>query len=263
MSEMMKSDASKKINESEINTSLRSKINIVNLGKSRCYFEDIIGYIKQEHPDATETPNIIENRKNIVFGMHEVCKLFLPSFDKDDIIIFNTEQLFYGSEWVNSNYISILENYEVMDYCNANSRWLKSEFNIDCEVFTFGYYPIYTNIDCDIDVLFYGTYTEERWQVFESIKHLPLNIRFEKELWGEEKKDLINRSKIILNLHRYNSKLLQIVKLFPLISSDKIIISEHCGDEDDYIGLPIIFCNREDMEKNIMSCIHTYHTSYQ
>lgn len=209
----------------------------------------------------TESYDINENKTNLLFGIHEVCKSFYPNFDSDKVIIFNTEQLSYSSDWVNINYITALKTYRVIDYCHANKRWLKSELDINADIFYFGHYPIYKNVNLDIDVLFYGTYTEGRWKVYESIKHLPLIIRFEKEVWGEEKENIINRSRIILNLHRYSTNLLPIVKLFTLISSGKVIISERCSDEDDYLGYPIIFCDINQMASTIMSCIRTWHTS--
>lgn len=233
--------------------------NIVCLGKNRCYFEDVIDYIIKIF-GASESVDIIENKTNLLFGVHEVCSFFYPLFP-DNVIVFNTEQLFYSSEWLNINYINILKNHVVLDYCKSNQQWLLQELDIKSEVFEFGEFKIYNNDNTDIDILFYGTYTEERWKVFNSIKHLPLKIEFKDMLWGNEKINLINRSKIVLNLHRYDSKKLQIIKLFPLISSNKIIISERCSDEDDYKHLKnIIFCDIENISETILSCIHKIRT---
>lgn len=240
-----------------------NKVNVVSLGKNRCYFEDVIDYIIKKY-DASESVDILENKINILFGVHEVTKLFYPYFP-DNVVIFNTEQLYYASEWVNVTYINTLKNHKVLDYCKGNQRWLKQEQNIDSELFEFSFTePVYKN-DLDgsdvVDVLFYGTYTEDRWKVFESIKQFPkINVVFEDTLWGEKKTDLINRSRIILNLHRYETKRFQVIKIFPLIAN-KLVISEHCSDEEDYKDLPnVIFCDTEKIAELVYLTLYPHET---
>lgn len=208
-------------------------MNIVLLGKSRCYFEDVIEYIKRNY-DSTESVNISSDRVNLIFGLHEVCKLFLPYLPKN-IIIFNTEQLYDDSEWLTDNYKLMLSNYNVLDYSTSNQRWMKEKLNKESELFKFDLpYQIYSSDKSvrDIDVLFYGTYTERRWKIKEQIKGC--NVVFRDYLWGDEKTNLINRAKVILNIHRYDACIFEIVRVFPLLNTNRLIISERCKDEDDY-----------------------------
>jgi len=212
---------------------------IIILGKSRCYFEDIIEYIKLYSENTTESFGYEEDKINLLFGVHEVCKEFYPYLPKN-ILIFNTEQLDYYNEWTTKNYISVLKNYPVIDYCKYNQEWIKDNLKINTKLFKFdkplNKYSTDKSIR-DIDILFYGTYTERRKEIYEDLKNYfgdKLNIVFRFELWGDEKTELINRSKIILNLIRYDTKLFQIVRVFPLLYTDRIIISEECIDQDDY-----------------------------
>jgi len=221
-------------------------MNIIVLGKSRCYFEDIIDYIKLYYPNTIESFDFKEDKDNLLFGVHEVCELFYPYFSPNSII-FNTEQLDFKNEWVNENYISILKSYRIFDYCKSNQRWLKDNLRIESKLINFSLPLSKYSKDIsirDVDILFYGTYTEEREKLYqELLSHFgnKIKILFRYELWGDEKEDLINRSKIILNLHRYETKLFQIVRVFPLLHTNRIIISEKCSDQDDYNLEEVIF----------------------
>jgi hypothetical protein len=78
----------------------------------------------------------------------------------------------------------------------------------------------------DIDVLFYGSIGPRRAHVLESLKARGVRVAAVFGVYGAERDALIARARLVLNLHHYESKILEVVRVFYLMSNAKAVVCE-------------------------------------
>ena len=173
----------------------------------------------------------------IIFGAN-----LLTRADRDRIpsksIIYNLEQIHEGSPWLKEEYLELLRNYGVWDYSKKNIREL-SRLGIEsvslCEI---GYQPESTGIESlpddekDIDVLFYGSVNPRRQAILDELRKHDICVVSVFGVYGRMRDRFIARSKIILNVHFYDSKILEVVLIFHLLANRCFVVSERGGDPD-------------------------------
>jgi SAM-dependent methyltransferase len=165
----------------------------------------------------------------IVFGAH----LLEATTDtlSGDAIIYNSEQIFAGSEWLSSPYMSLLRSHWVWDYSAENTRRLL-EFGVPIATHVpLGYVPELSRIGPvveDIDVLFYGCINPRRRAVLEALRGRGLKVAVVSDCYGEQRDRLIARAKIVLSVHYYESKVFEIVRAAYLFTNFKAVVAE-CG----------------------------------
>jgi len=79
--------------------------------------------------------------------------------------------------------------------------------------------------DCDTDIFFYGTDNNRRKNILQKLCE-KYNIKIGFKLYGKLKEEMIQKSKIILNLHYYEDCALESCRINEILQYDKIIISE-------------------------------------
>lgn len=139
---------------------------------------------------------------------------------------------------------------EVWDYDINNIKFLR-QHGIDAKykppLFTKSLQKIKNLENPDIDVLFYGTLTEHRMKTLENIFtagivdeslsdiYYSLNLVWLNGIDDHRLDEFISRSKIILNLNRYDSKSpQQQTRIFYALNNEKCVLSEEC--EINYYG---------------------------
>jgi len=182
---------------------------------------------------------IQQDKINICFGLHEIGNKALV--DKinppDNSIIVNLEQL-DSAVWLKGRYYyHLVQKYQVWDYSHNNIKVLKSKGITNVKKFEVGYSPsletttrLSAKIDKDIDVLFYGCINKRRLTMLKrlSAKH---KVSVYNNVWGEERDELITRAKIVLNIHFYDAKILEVVRLSHLVANRAFVISEPGWDD--------------------------------
>jgi hypothetical protein len=120
----------------------------------------------------------------------------------------------------------------------------------------------------DIDVCFYGSVNERRLKILDALKAVKVKEELtdgnviERNLtvasfvgYGGYRDKLIARSKIVLNLHYYDSAIFETFRCSHLFANKKLVISEFGKDkgleEKYYHGA--VFCEYDDI---VTSCIH-------
>lgn len=176
--------------------------------------------------------DLFVDSRNILIGVHLLDKSFIKSIKSkySSTIILNTEQ-YSGSnkEWKN-NIFEWVSNFETWDYSQENlSHFAKNGID-NARLFRIGYSEklrrIKKNENQDIDILFYGSINERRLIVLNKLKFLGLNVSLNFGVYGEARDDLISRAKVVLNLHYYNSKIFEIVRVFYLMINSKAVVGE-------------------------------------
>lgn len=164
-----------------------------------------------------------------------------------NIIVYQLEQLYKGSPWVNERSIRVLRLAdEIWDYDLQNIEYLYNNFRITPKFRPMLYSQSVKSIpkidfaDRDIDVLFYGSVNERRSAVLTEIQKSisPKKIEYVPNIWGEELDELVSRAKIVLNIHYYPRVRQEQVRLFYLVSNGMCVVSEY--SEHNYMGNSIL-----------------------
>jgi hypothetical protein len=172
--------------------------------------------------DAILQFNKIDNdRKNILIGFHLLDIKYLTQIPKDTVLI-NAEQFLGGTPW-NENILKWIKSFEVWDYSQQNIDAFKNMGLSNIHLLRLGYQKELNRIQNiavqDIDIFFYGSINQRRAQVLDSLKNSGLNVHTSFGVYGKDRDDLIARSKVVLNLHYYDSEIFEVVRVFYLLSN--------------------------------------------
>ncbi|HIK36835.1 MAG: hypothetical protein N3D76_03980 [Geminocystis sp.] len=200
----------------------------------------------------------LDDRIYIVFSI-SICRIPLKNLPRR-IILYNLEQIYANSPFFEKgwNYQDYLFQYPLWDYSLANISQLK-QWGIDrIEYLPIGYMPQLTRIshaaNKDIDVLFYGSINERRQKIIDGLLAKGVRVESLFGVYGEERDSYIARSKIVLNIHFYDAKIFEIVRISYLLANRVFVISEkgNNSEEEDYFSKGLVFC---DYESLVDACI--------
>lgn len=187
--------------------------------------------------DSLLVNDFVEGRTHIVLGANLVSRFSLSI--KPGSILYNLEQVDVSSDWLNSVYLDLLSKHRVWDYSENNARKL-SALGVDVEgVLPIGYVPELTRIthwkeeQKDIDVLFIGSLNQRRRDLLDELISSGLNVEELFGIYGAERDAYIARTKVMLNIHYYESKVLERVRLSYLAANRCAILSEHSANPQD------------------------------
>lgn len=191
---------------------------------------ELIGYALQElgHAVAVNINQTYHDATNILIGVHLLDPFLIAQTPKSSIVL-NTEQIAQDNNNWNKNILHWAECFTLWDYNERNiAKW--SSLGISSKLLKIGFHPNLVRIpkasDQDIDVLFYGSIGPRRRKVLDEIKALGLNVQAVFGTYGSERDKLISRSKVVLNLHHYDSKIFEIVRVFYLMTNSKAVVAE-------------------------------------
>jgi len=210
--------------------------------------------------DAMLTDKLDEpGRRHIVLGAHLLSSFGLGPL-KPDSIIYNFEQIDPASPWIEVAYLNLLRKHEVWDYSTTNIELLKLQGLISVHHLPLGYVKNLeriTPVAQDIDVLFYGSINPRRQLVLDELKATGLNVKQIFGYYGIPRDELIARSKIVLNIHYYESKIFEVARVSYLLTNGVCIVSEVGPDpvEQDYAGA-LAFAAYEDLTATCVALIN-------
>jgi hypothetical protein len=196
---------------------------------SRC-FEEVALSLREAFAalgmDAPIVTDALQVRGTaIVLGPHLMQYLVYPR----DLILYNLEQVYQNPRAMTPGYIEILRQHPVWDYSTRNIATLAAH-GIKASLCGIGYMPALTRIQPapvkDIDVLFIGSMNPRRGQVLDQIGSRGAVVTVAFDSYGAERDSLIARAKIVLNLHFYQAKLFEIVRVSYLLANRVCVVSE-------------------------------------
>lgn len=174
--------------------------------------------------------------RNIIIGAHLLDPAHIKEMKSrfSSTIILNTEQLTnIGSQWSSTLFEWIL-NFETWDYSAENINFLRCQGASNLKLLNIGYHRKLNRIPKsktqDIDILFYGSTNDRRLHPLNKLKSSGHNVAVIFGSYGQQRDNLISRSKIILNLHRYDLKIFEIIRVFYLMTNSKAVVSEMSTD---------------------------------
>ena len=109
-----------------------------------------------------------------------------------------------------------------------------------------------------IDILLIGTISDRRKKIIELLKENGINAKLESKCIGNEKINMISKSKIILNIHYYNPSYQETYRILEGLQYGACVISEL--SEDEYIdnnlaGPSILFIDKNLDETDCVKTI--------
>ncbi|KAF1071544.1 hypothetical protein [Variovorax sp.] len=150
-------------------------------------------------------------------------------------ILFNLEQLSPGSPWWSERYLDLLRRRPVWDYSARNVALLRS-MGIAATLCEVGHADALRRIvpreTPDIDVLFYGSVNDRRRDALRALEDAGLRVVALFGVYGAARDDYIARSRIVLNLHHYEGRLFEVVRVSYLLANGCCVVSES-GDDPE------------------------------
>ena len=166
----------------------------------------------------------------IVLGCKLLAAVPVPAGKR--LILFNLEQITPNSPWLTDAYLALLRRFPVWDYSEGNIAEL-ARMGIRAEHCGIGYMPELTRIAPvpeDLDVLFVGSVNDRRIAVLKQLATQGVNVEARFNIYGAERDAFVARSKIILNVHFYESRVFEIVRVSYLLANRKCVVSESGAD---------------------------------
>jgi hypothetical protein len=181
------------------------------------------------HQSSLQFRKIEKDAVNIVFGCHLLEPELIHKIPKNTIFV-NTEQIHnLENDWVKT-LILWARQYEIWDYSERNIIILNRLDIFTVKHLKLGFQKelvrIKKSLSPDIDILFYGSINERRSKIIDNLNLLGLNVRTLFGVYGEKRDELIARSKIVLNLHFYDSQIFEIVRVFYLLTNSIAVVGE-------------------------------------
>ena len=173
------------------------------------------------HQAVIQFNKIDTDCKNILIGFHLLDIKYASQLPKNSVLI-NAEQFLGGTPW-NENILQWIRSFEVWDYSAQNIEFFKTRGIENIKYLELGYQNELSRMKVkavqDIDVLFYGSINDRRAKILDALKSSGLNVHASFGIYGKDRDDLIARSKLVLNLHYYDSEIFEVVRVFYLLSN--------------------------------------------
>ena len=145
-----------------------------------------------------------------------------------DCIIVNLEQLGDGGRAINAEYMHLLKEAWVIDYDTTNKEAYKDYCDRHFAIISFGYAPYLSPksreysfkpiAERELDVVFYGSINETRRSTIESLQAEGIDVKVINNVFGPERDQILNETKLILNLPYYEKGAFEQVRAFHALS---------------------------------------------
>jgi hypothetical protein len=165
----------------------------------------------------------------IVLGSHLISRINQNSLPQR-MVLFNLEQVYADSPWMTPEYIQVATTHLLWDYSRSNVlKW--EEIGVQCNgVCEVGFVQELERIQSlatrDVDVTFIGSLNDRRKAVLDELNNQNINVYWLFDVWGQQRDDVIGRSKILLNLHMYDAHVFEIVRVSYLLANACCVVSE-------------------------------------
>jgi hypothetical protein len=173
------------------------------------------------------------DRRAIVLGANLLARH--PLALGPDTILYNLEQVEPGSPWFGEEDVALFRRFRVWDYSARNAARLAALGVPPPVVVPIGYVPEMTRIAAaeeDLDVLFYGSLNPRRSALVRRLRADGLRVEAPFGVYGAARDALIARAKVVLNVHFYEAKVFEVVRVSYLLANRKAVVSERGADPD-------------------------------
>ena len=178
---------------------------------------------------SVTTNHVPYDRINIILGCH-LLNMELRAQIPNTAIIFNTEQLSNETASWTQAICEWGRHFEIWDYSLRNIEFFKQAGLLNTKHFKIGYQKQLERIQMEderpIDVLFYGSLNDRRIHVLQSLEQQNIKVKTLFGVYGTERDEWIAKSKVVLNMHYYQTALFEIVRTFYLLTNQVAVVNE-------------------------------------
>ena len=178
------------------------------------------------------------DRVNILLGYHNLSLApNLGGFRSYRYIPYQLEQLSGCEDYFGDRHVLgeiFAGSHAIWDFSMANVEFLK-RMGYAAKHLPIGYHPrlqtISQNGAKDIDVFFAGCNTQRRAEFFGQMGSTTrLRVLHVFGVYGKQRDDLLARSRVVLNIHRYPRGLLEATRIAYALNNGCFVLSETCVD---------------------------------
>jgi hypothetical protein len=172
-------------------------------------------------------------RRNVVFGAQLLAAT--PHLLPADAVLYNLEQVAPDSPWFDRAVLDLLGRHPVWDYSAHNVAALEGLGVRGATHVPLGYCPELAAtpaVEEDIDVVFFGSINPRRARVLDALRERGVRVETYFGVYGAARDALAARAKIVLNLHFYEARVFEIVRVSHMLSQHRFVVSEYGADLD-------------------------------
>lgn len=158
----------------------------------------------------------------------------------ESYISFQMEQTVSDRWFGQENMQKLKKSLLVMDYSLNNISYLNQRFPLSHIYYT----PISpidlaseSSDDHEYDVLFYGDTNNDRRKVYLEALDKRFKVKIINNAFGEDVWHAIRKAKVVINIHYYESALLETTRLYECLSNHALVISEKSSDFEQHTDL--------------------------
>jgi len=166
---------------------------------------------------------------NIVFGGHLLGESSVNALP-ESTIIFNTEQLYMEENSWNTRVFQLGQRLRIWDYSARNIERLEVEGCGRTALVPIGYHRRLERIEKqrnqNIDVLFYGSRNPRRTKILKELSDRGLVVQSLFGVYGAQRDEYVSRSKLVLNIHRSDAQIFEVVRAHYLVNNQIPVVCE-------------------------------------
>ncbi|MCV2360810.1 hypothetical protein LNV08_17695 [Paucibacter sp. TC2R-5] len=202
---------------------------------------------------------------NIVFGFQIPMQLGLIDTFPANTIFFNMER-YAGKSLFGTGAHHVANKFQIWDYSQANvDTWNLLSPKFPAYYAKTAYAPnlekIPRGLEQDIDVLYYGNITPDRFDSLHNIAGLRpdltgMSVMTLCNVWGKQRDEFIARSKVVVNFSRGN--IFEIVRVSYLMANRKAVVCDFSDDleiEADLRGGGLNFVKTADIQAACLALV--------
>jgi hypothetical protein len=172
--------------------------------------------------------NMEPSASNILIGCHLLDPSFITQIPASTIIL-NTEQVYGETDW-NKPIFAWAKHFQIWDYSPKNITKF-NQLGIDrTKLLKIGFQRELARLDSsvpkEVDVLFYGSVNERRKVILDGLEAKGLKVKVLFGVYGKDRDEWIERSKVVINHHYYESQIFEIVRVFYLLTNSVAVVGE-------------------------------------
>jgi hypothetical protein len=173
--------------------------------------------------------NLDPASQNILIGCHLLDPDLIAQVPRSTIIL-NTEQIYSDTTDWSKNILPWMSSFRAWDYSSRNIDKFKELGLAQVQLLKIGYQKELKRLDRsrdkDVDVLFYGSVNERRAAILSDLEARGLKVKALFGVYGKERDQWIERSRVVLNHHFYSSQIFEIVRVFYLLTNAVAVVGE-------------------------------------
>ncbi|MEO5346840.1 MAG: hypothetical protein H7834_10750 [Magnetococcus sp. YQC-9] len=186
------------------------------------------GLLSLGHTSTTAINDFDPAARNILIGGNLMPRNWIDRVPPDTIL-YNLEQ--WNSSWIGNEVLpALMARCETWDYDAHNLTRLREAGLVRTgRHVPIGYVPELTRIPQvpeTIDVLFYGSLNARRQQILVALEKAGLAVQLLFGQYGPTRDAVIARSKIVINIHFYDTKIFEIARISYLLANAKAVVTE-------------------------------------